>query len=97
MIAGISYDGRKDKTRALVEDSNGQVHPRIIKEEHLSVTVDPKGATLHTSPLSQPSTQISQPKRGLYSNRQVLRRPLILLEVTLTMATQAGEAGVMPT
>ena len=43
MIGGISYDGRKDKTRALAEDSNGQLHPRIIKEEHISVTVELQG------------------------------------------------------
>ena len=34
-IIGISFDGRKDLTRALIPDSTGKLHPRIIKEQHI--------------------------------------------------------------
>ena len=51
-ITGIYFDGRKDKTRALIPDSFGKVHPRIVKEEHISVTVEPSGKYLtHFTPL----------------------------------------------
>ena len=51
-ITGIYFDGIKDKTRALIPDSFGKVHPRIVKEEHISVTVEPSGKYLtHFTPL----------------------------------------------
>ena len=50
-VKGIYFDGRKDKTRALVPDSRGKMHPRIIKEEHVAVTVEPSGHYLtHFTP-----------------------------------------------
>ncbi|KAG0727338.1 hypothetical protein GWK47_034849 [Chionoecetes opilio] len=42
-IVGLGYDGRKDKTRAMVPDSYGKLHPRLIREEHVSVTEEPSG------------------------------------------------------
>ena len=54
-ITSVYFDGRKDKTRALVPDSQGKLHPRIIKEEHVAVTVEPSGhyLTHFTSPPSR--------------------------------------------
>ena len=50
-ITGIYFDGRRDKTRALIPDSHGKMHPRIIKEEHIAVTVEPSGKYLtHFTP-----------------------------------------------
>ncbi|KAG0698754.1 hypothetical protein GWK47_025973 [Chionoecetes opilio] len=48
-IVGLSYDGRKDKTRAMVPDSYGKLHPRLIREEHVSVTEEPSGRWLTTA------------------------------------------------
>ena len=45
-IVGIGYDGRKDKTRAMVSDSFGQVRMRIVQEEHVSVSEEPSGKYL---------------------------------------------------
>ncbi|KAG0713387.1 hypothetical protein GWK47_016325 [Chionoecetes opilio] len=45
-IVGLGYDGRKDKTRAMVPDSYGKLHPRLIREEHVSVTEEPSGRYL---------------------------------------------------
>ena len=41
-IVGLGYAGRKDKTRAMIPDSSGKLHPRVIKE-HVSVTEEPSG------------------------------------------------------
>lgn len=50
-IVGIYFDGRKDLTRAMVLDSSDHLHPRIIKETHVSVTVEPLGMYLgHITP-----------------------------------------------
>ena len=50
-IQGIYFDGRRDVTRAIVPDVNGNLHPRMIKEEHVSVTVEPAGSYLtHFTP-----------------------------------------------
>ena len=50
-IIGISFDGRKDLTRALIPDSTGRLHPRIIKEQHISVTAEPSGRYVgHVTP-----------------------------------------------
>ena len=40
---GIYFDGRKDSTRAMINDSNGQLHPINIKEQHITVTIEPGG------------------------------------------------------
>ena len=46
-IKGFSYDGRKDKhTRAMVSDSAGNMRLRMIKEEHISVSLEPAGRYL---------------------------------------------------
>lgn len=50
-IVGIGYDGRKDMTRVLLADAQGKVHPRLVKEEHISVTWEPTGRYLsHFTP-----------------------------------------------
>ena len=50
-IVGIGYDGRKDLTRVLLADTQGKVHPRLVKEEHVSVTWEPTGRYLaHFTP-----------------------------------------------
>ena len=51
IIEAIYYDGRKDKTRAMVPDPSGRLHPRLVKEEHVSVTAEPSGRYLsHFTP-----------------------------------------------
>ena len=48
---GIYFDGRKDSTRAMINDSNGQLHPINIKEQHITVTIEPGGRYLgHFTP-----------------------------------------------
>ena len=50
-IIGIGYDGRKDSTKVLKKDSSGQLHPTVVKEEHVSVTWEPSGRYLtHFTP-----------------------------------------------
>ena len=51
IIEAIYFDGRKDKTRVMVEDSLGRLHPRVVKEDHISVTAEPEGRYLaHFTP-----------------------------------------------
>ena len=45
-IVGIAYDGRKDMAKVLLADSEGRMHQRLIKEEHISVTWEPSGKYL---------------------------------------------------
>ena len=53
-VIGISFDGRKDLTRALIPDSTGKLHPRIIKEQHISLTAEPSGRYVrHVTPEEQ--------------------------------------------
>ena len=69
-IRAIGYDGRKDKTRAMVPDSSGRLHPRMIKEEHISVTAEPSGRYLsHFTPESavHPEKPAKLVAKGLYS------------------------------
>ena len=40
-VMAIYFDGRKDKTRAMLPDLCGRLHPKIVKEEHVSVTQGP--------------------------------------------------------
>ena len=63
VISGIFADGRKDKTKVLVEDATtGRYHQRIVKEEHVSVTSEPDGRYLfHFTP--EPATRSSKPAR----------------------------------
>jgi hypothetical protein len=50
-IIGIAYDGRKDWTKTLIPDKYGKLHPRVIKEEHISVSWEPTGRYLaHITP-----------------------------------------------
>ena len=68
-IESIYFDGRKDKTRALVPDSRGKLHPRIIKEEHMSVTWEPYGRYLsHFTPEQavHPDKPAKKVAEGLY-------------------------------
>ncbi|XP_065647557.1 uncharacterized protein LOC136077054 [Hydra vulgaris] len=43
---GIYFDGRKNSTRAMINDSSGQLHSIIIKEQHITVTIEPGGRYL---------------------------------------------------
>ena len=61
-IESIYFDGRKDKTRAMIADSRGRLHPRIIKEEHVSVTWEPHGRYLsHFTP--EPAVHPDKPAK----------------------------------
>ncbi|XP_065640992.1 uncharacterized protein LOC124806086 isoform X2 [Hydra vulgaris] len=66
----IYFDGRKDSTRAMINDSNGQLHPIIIKEQHITVTIEPGGRYLgHFTPnapnhLDNPAKKIA---KGVYN------------------------------
>ena len=70
VITGIFADGRRDKTKVLVEDkTTGRFHQRYVKQEHVSVTSEPEGRYLfHFTP--EPETRTSKPARqeavGLY-------------------------------
>ena len=35
IIEAIFFDGRKDKTRVIMEGSRGILHPRVVWEEHI--------------------------------------------------------------
>ena len=50
-ITGIYFDGHRDKTRAFIPDSQGEMHPGIIKEEHVAITTELSGKYLtHFTP-----------------------------------------------
>ncbi|KAG0716929.1 hypothetical protein GWK47_008481 [Chionoecetes opilio] len=48
-IVGLGYDGRKDKTRRWCPTALGKLPPRLIREEHVSVTEEPSGRWLTTA------------------------------------------------
>ena len=57
-IVGVSFDGRKDMTISYIPDPSGVLHPRLIKEHHISVTLEPKGEYLgHVTPEEPGSTE----------------------------------------
>ena len=50
-VIGISFDGRKDITRTYIPDRKGTLHPRLVKENHISVTLEPSGEYVgHVTP-----------------------------------------------
>ena len=50
-ISGIYFDGTRDETMTMIPDSRGQLHQRIIREERISVTLEPEGTYLeHFTP-----------------------------------------------
>ena len=78
-IQAIYFDGRKDNTRAIISDENGNLHPRIIKEEHVSVTLEPAGCYLtHFTP--DPPIY---PEKPAFKEAQAIHR--ILEDVGATM------------
>lgn len=87
-IEAIYFDGRKDSTRTLVPDTCGRLHPKIIKEEHITVTAEPTGRYLsHFTP--EPAVQPEKPAKkvaeGLY---EVLRN----YGATETCTTLGGDS-----
>ena len=50
----IYFDGRKDSTRTMIDDSNGQLHPIFIKEQHITMTIEPGGRYLGHFTLDAP-------------------------------------------
>ena len=68
-ISGIHFDGRRDKTMTMIPDSRGQLHHRIIREEHISVTSEPEGTYLaHFTPEEplHPEKPAFKEEQGLY-------------------------------
>ena len=64
IITGIFVDGRKDKTLVLIHDkTTGTFRKQIIKENHITVTEEPRGRYLthytpkHKSEISKPAKQ----------------------------------------
>ena len=51
-VIGLFADGRKDQTLVLMrDDESGKFHKRVIQEEHISVTEEPKGTYItHFTP-----------------------------------------------
>ena len=61
-IESIYFDGRKDKTRAMVPDVRGQLHLKINKKELVSVTWEPHGRYLtHFTP--EPAVHPDKPAK----------------------------------
>lgn len=51
-ISAVYFDGRRDNTVSMIPDARGQLHRRILKENHTTVTVEPEGRYLdHFTPL----------------------------------------------
>ena len=88
IIEAIYFDGRKDKTRVMMEGSDGILHPRMVREEHISVTAEPKGRYIahftpeqHVHP-DKPSKKVAE---GLYD-------VLVKCEATETCYTIGGDS-----
>ncbi|XP_065660335.1 uncharacterized protein LOC136084117 [Hydra vulgaris] len=65
---GIYFDGRKDSIRAMINDSNGQLHPIIIKEQHITVTIEPGGRYLgHFTPIAHTHSDKPAKKIAVYN------------------------------
>ena len=83
-VLGVYFDGRKDLTRVIVHDSNGNLHPRLIKEEHISVTVEPSGAYLgHVSPESpeypdKPAQKVAEAVFDLLNEKGIADKCVVL-------------------
>ena len=87
-ITGIYFDGRKDKTRALVPDSQGRMHPRIIKEEHVAVTVEPSGHYLtHFTP-----APAQHPEKPAFKEAEALFEVLQCLGATESCIVLGGDS-----
>ena len=43
---GIYFEGRKNSESTMINNSNGQLHPIIIKEQHITVTIEHGGQYL---------------------------------------------------
>ena len=87
-IKAIYFDGRKDKTRAMLPDLCGRLHPKIVKEEHVSVTQEPEGSYLgHFTP--EPAVYPDKPAKmvavGLYDM-------LVKCDSTDTVDTLGGDS-----
>ena len=68
-LQGICFDGRKDETRVLQADEIGRLHPRIVKEEHISVTWEPEGRYLGhftPDPAIHPEKPAKMVAKGVY-------------------------------
>ena len=87
-ITAVYFDGRKDKTRALVPDIHGKMHPRIIKEEHVAVTVEPSGRYL-THFTSPPAVH---PQKPAFKEAESLFEVLQSLGATETCQVLGGDS-----
>lgn len=87
-IESIYFDGRKDKTRAMLPDSRGQLHPKIIKEEHVSVTWEPHGRYLtHFTP--EPAVHPDKPAKKV---AEALYDVLVKHNATETVINLGGDS-----
>ena len=87
-IESIYFDGRKDKTRAMVPDARGQLHPKIIKEEHVSVTWEPHGRYLtHFTP--EPAVHPDKPAKKV---AEALYDVLVKHNATETVINLGGDS-----
>ena len=53
-ISAIYFDVRRDNTVSMIPDDRGHLHRRILKENHINVTVEPEGKYLHHFTPSEP-------------------------------------------
>ena len=50
----LHFDGRKDSARTMINDLNGKLHSIIIKEQHITVIIEPDGRYLGHFTLDTP-------------------------------------------
>ena len=87
-IQAVYFDGRKDNTRVMLMDENGVLHPRIVKEEHVSVSSEPDGKYLfHFTP--EAATQGEKPAEMVAKG---LSKGLEKLGATDTIQTIGGDS-----
>ena len=59
-MQGLYFDSRKDKTLIQVTEQDGRLHQRTIREEHISIVIEPKSRYLnHVNPGSGKAKEIA--------------------------------------
>ena len=98
-IVGLGYDGGKDKTRTMIPDSSGKLHPRVIKEEHVSVTEEPSGRYLghfvpeEPVPPEKPALKVAQALYDLLATHDSIDS-LLVLQGDPTRANMGWKGGI---
>ena len=87
-VVGIFADGRKDQTLVLTRDEeSGKYYKRVIQDEHITVTEEPKGSYItHFTPEEE-----HQQAKPAYQQANVLYDFLVDYGIDDTLLLEGGD------